>query len=741
MRLLTLLLFVAVVVVRAGAQSAPSVDSKVVLKVSIATNQREFHMGETIPLELSFSSTVKDHYQVNMAQYDRSGRMNYERFEVSPASGAVDPLPTYMGSMGGLTNFKFLTPEPWTTTLNLNEWVRFTQPGDYRIVVSSGRVGARDPSSMSGTSPITVRSNEVALKIVPANPEWQTKILRDAVAILDAHPPAKPQQTEQYTASRRQAMETLRFLGSGDAARELAKRMRGEDSGGLDYVCMLGLISSPEREIARTALEEGLADPDHPIDINFLYALRMINSDPNAPNANWREAQQRVDEELFAALPGKRGKALSISLSTAVNEAWNGDAVPQQTQEKLVSQLISMFDQLPVNEQNSLLSYRWDKIRSPAILPILKRYAQSYHDFPEMRESKAFDSLQLSASALRRWYELDPAGARPAIITEITRPRPRFGAQVLGLLPDETLPEVDFALAEHFTASKDLDGLSHLASLIARYATAAILPQVTEKLDPRIGKWGCVIQNPILAYLLRVSPASARPRIEQAIAARGEEFSACNQELFQEISEIHYDPVIEEFGIKALDDPDAEVAMTAATMLGKFGSPDAESALWRRYASWSAKWTGRESQLDITFGDGLNDKGYQLGLGENLVQALATGKSWLYDKAKLQRLSELSKVKRIHQQQLDRYLKLWEEPAISMSFEHNPEPYPFHAQVAQYEFQSLDALKEKLAQFPSGTKFFLSRPPVESPANDQTLTELRTFISSHVMSLGEKRAN
>lgn len=739
MRPLTLLLFLGIAGVGSYAQSAPPVDPKIVLQVSIATNQREFRIGETIPLQLSFSSTVKDHYQVNMAQYDRSGRMNYEHFEASPADGAVDPLPTYTGGMGGLTNFKYLTPEPWTIKLNLNEWVRFTQPGEYRIVVFSGRVGVRDPSNTFGTSPTTARSNEVGLKIVPANPEWQKEVLRDAVAALDAPAPAKQQQTEQYTASRRQALETLRFLGSGDAARELAKRMRGEDSGGLDYICMLGLISSPERSVPRSALEEALADPDHPIDGNFLYALRMINSDPNAPNANWREAQQRVAEELFAALPGKRGKALSISLSTAVNEAWNGNAVPQQTQEKLVSQLISMFDQLPVNEQNSLLSYRWDKIKSPAMLPILKRYAQSFHDFPEMRDSRAYDSLQLSAGALRHWYELDPAGARPAVITEITRPRPRFDARVLGLLPDETLPEVDFALAEHFATNNDLDGSSHLASLIARYATAAILPQITEKLDPKIGKWACAIQNPILAYLLRVNPATARPRIEQAIAARGEQLTACNQGLFQGISEIHYDPVLEEIGIQSLDDPDPQVAMTAATMLGKFGSSAAESALWRRYASWSTQWTGRESQLDITFGEGLNDKAYQLGLGQNLMQALATGKSWLSDKAKLQRLSELSKVKRI-QQQLDGYLKIWEEPDISISFEHNSGPFPFHALVAQYEFQSLDALKEKLAQFPSGTKFFLSRP-VESTANDQTLAELRTFLSSHGMSLTEKRAN
>src|ERR1700694_5928870 len=140
MRPLMLLLFVGIAVVHTGAQSAPPFDSKVVLQVSIATNQREFHIGETIPLQLSFSSTVKDHYKLNMAQYDRSGRMNYEHFDVSPADGAVDPLPTYTGSMGGLTNFQYLTSEPWTLSLNLNEWVRFTKPGEYRIVVTSNRV-------------------------------------------------------------------------------------------------------------------------------------------------------------------------------------------------------------------------------------------------------------------------------------------------------------------------------------------------------------------------------------------------------------------------------------------------------------------------------------------------------------------------------------------------------------------------------------------------------------------------
>jgi hypothetical protein len=739
MRLLTLLLLMGIAAARTCAQSAPPVDPKVVLTVSLATRQREFHIGETIPLQLLFSSAIKDRYQLNMAQYDRSGRMGYEHFSLSPSEGAVDPLPTYGGGMGGMRTYRFLSPEPATINLNLNEWVRFTQPGEYRLNVLSDRVAIRDPSNAFGASQISARSNEISLNIVPADRAWQKQVFSDAVAALNKPAPSKPEQVEAYATARMQAMQTLRFLGTAGAARELAGRLRGDDPGGLDYVCVLGLIASPERAVARGALEEALIDPEHPITFNFLYALRTVNSDPNGAIASWREDQQRVVEALIAALPAKRGNALLISLSTAVNEAWNGETLPRQTTDKLVTQLVSMFDQLPVNEQNLLLSERWEKIGSAAMLPILKRYAQSYQDFPEMRDSNAYNSLQLSANALQLWYELDPAGARPAIIAEISRPRPRFNARLLGILPDETLPEVDFVLAEHLAASQDLDGRSHLASLIARYATAAILPQVTETLDPKIGKWACAIQEPMLAYVLRINPAEARPRIEQAIAARGEGFSACNHELFQGISEIRYDPVLEEIGIKSLDDPDPQVAMTAATMLGKFGSPAAEAALWQRYASWCARWAGHESQLDITFGDRLDERTYQLGFGNNLMAALATGKSWFSDKTRLQRLS-LTKVKRI-QRQLDDYLKIWDEPVLTISIRHGRPPFAFHAQVAQYEFQSMDALKDKLAQFPSGTKFLLTISPDGSPVGDQTLADLHTFLSNHGMTVaGEKPA-
>jgi hypothetical protein len=741
MRPITLLSLASLFVIPSYAQSAPEVDSNVVLHVSIATDRHEFHVGEAIPLQLSFSSAVTDRYEVNMARYDRSGRMDYEHFSVSPETGAVDPLANYPGGLGGgLTSFQFLTLTPWTITLYLNEWVRFTRSGVYRLTLTSDRVHVRDPENPTGARPVTARSNVITLKIIRSTPAWQDHIFAKTRAVLDQSPPTRPQDLEQYTNSRREALETLRFLGTPEATRELATRMRGERSDGLDFICMLGLISSPEREAARAALAEALADPDHPISSDFISTLRTIHSESDDSGEHPPGNDQHALEALIAALPTKRGKALAVSLATAVNEAWNGAPLSKQTTEELVQQLISMFDLLSQEDQTMLLSAHWDKVAGPAMLPIVRRYAQVYRDFPDMHAADAYESLQLSAWALRRWYDLDPSGARSAVIGEITRPRPRYDARVLGILPDATLPEADSALAQHFVATDDFEGSAHLASLIARYATDAILPQVLEKSDPLIGQSACDIQNPILAYVLRVSPALARPRLEDAIAARGKDFSGCNRELFQVVSNIHYDPLLETLGIHSLEDPDPQVAETAATMLGTFGSAAAESALWKRYTSWSAEWAGRESELNIMFSDqGSGDRIHELGLGQNLVQALATGRSWLLDLNKLQRLSQLTQVKRLREQ-LDRWIESWEGAPLTIAFSHSSAPFRFESRLAQYELHSMDALKAKTSQFPPGTHFFLSTPPSE--ANDEILQELRAFLTSKgLVVAGVKRSD
>ena len=714
----------------AAGQSTPQVDDNVIVEISIDKIQQAFRIGEVIPIKVSFKSQIRNHYELNMAQYDRSGRMSYERFVVSPADGAVDPLPTYTSSMGGMTGSQYLKSEPWVIGLNLNEWIRFERPGEYRLRVFSKRVGIHSPDSYF-PSPVSARSNEIRIEIIAAPPEWQKQRLDEAVKALDAPHPSNPNLIRTDNLSRRKAAETLRFLGTAGAVKEMVKRLREDDPDELRYVYHLGIISSPQREAANSAVDEALADPDRPIDRSFLYVMRAL--DGNFPK-DWKLARRAALERLLGFLPNKRGKALTISLSSVVSEAWDGQELPKELMDRLVNQLIAVFDQLPLNEQNTLLDNRWEKIKSPALVPLLKRRAELFQDFPEMRESKADASLRLSASALVRWYEMDPNGARPAIINEIMRPRPRYDARVLGILPDKTLPEVDAALLEHFLASKDLDASDHLASLIERYASDAIVPQIVEELDRHNGRWGCVIQDPILAYVLRVNPAMAGPRLEKAVAARGEKYSACNQSLFSAVAALHYDPVLEELGIRSLEDPDPEVALSAAGMLGRYGSPAAESALWERYGSWSARWAGHESQLKANSLDGSEEDSYQRALGETLMRALATGQSWLSDKAYLQRLSRLTTVPTIRTK-LEGYLKAWDAPPFTIQIQITS-GY-FLGRVAQYEFQSIDNLKDKLGQFPSGSKFVFKNGPEGSPAVDGSITEVREFLKTHGMVVDE----
>ena len=181
MRFATSFLLLGLLIAAAGCSKSNSAEEGVRLRLALATHQKEFQIGEIIPVKLTFSTAVEKYYVLNEASYSRSGRMAYETFKVTPADGAVDPLRSYFNDSrvhmgGGLTNLRFLTQTAWSIELNLNEWVHFTSPGDYRLIVSSERVEKPDKSVMGGTSPAAATSNQITLKIRAADPEWQQQV-------------------------------------------------------------------------------------------------------------------------------------------------------------------------------------------------------------------------------------------------------------------------------------------------------------------------------------------------------------------------------------------------------------------------------------------------------------------------------------------------------------------------------------------------------------------------------------
>src|SRR5208283_1982961 len=114
-----------------AAQTVPSsFPSNPQLTISTRDNQLSFRMGVIIPLDLAFTSSSPNKYQMDMASYDRSGRLNEDRFVVDPSTGWDDPLQLYFRSYkgfmaGGLRGFKALSPVPTSIHVELNEWIRF----------------------------------------------------------------------------------------------------------------------------------------------------------------------------------------------------------------------------------------------------------------------------------------------------------------------------------------------------------------------------------------------------------------------------------------------------------------------------------------------------------------------------------------------------------------------------------------------------------------------------------------
>jgi hypothetical protein len=326
------------------------------------------------------------------------------------------------------------------------------------------------------------------------------------------------------------------------------------------------------------------------------------------------------------------------------------------------------------------------------MLPLPPKIAARYRDEPVLNEINIWEANNTSAAALRHWWELDPSGARPAVLAEISRPKPRFGVNVIGMLPEKELPEVDHLLADHLLIQDGHDEI--VASLIARYATSAIEPQVAGFLDERIGNWRCDAQAALLAYMLRVDAPVTAPLIERALAPPWQ--TGCYRMLFTEIAQIHNDPILEKLSTKSLlDDDDPEIVGGAASYLRTFGSASTEAQLWARLDSWTHGHP-RKSKTPMS-----TDQAPDESAKDGLIVAIATATAWLADEPKLTRLRTYASTE-TQRSHIEEYLRAWQmspKQILAMGGAFN---------IAQYNLRTISAAIEKVKQFPRGTTFAFS---------------------------------
>jgi hypothetical protein len=669
------------------------------LTIRFASGANRFHVGEIVPLELSFRANGPDVYGIDLRSYDRSGRLDIEQFHVTPAGR--DPLKHYfsLGAFmgGGLGSSRVLSDTPVVMRDELNEWVALDQPGHYSLYVTSTRV-----SRASGQNEhVELQSNSLEFDIDPADSAWLQQKLDGSLSVLDTDSSSDTDKT----AARR----VLRFLDTPASVHALVILL-GTSPPGNRWDAVAGLAGSSHPALVVQELEQQMSAPNIALSSDYLQILaklkfqldhddlppypRKDTDEQKAWNENtssymkgFNELQNRVYDQAAEIVATKVGVARAETLHALLlrpSNPANNDHAPSASVSRV--DVAATFLNLSPTEQWSMLSMSWNRIKDPTMFAPLKKIAeQPDESFPMLRDQ-----------ALRRLYDLDPVQAAPIFLEEMQHPHldnGRFTVKVdtLGLLPDETLPKFDEMLASRIedkqSRTRDLD-----AQLIGRYSTSAILPRVKAVYETNAGRWDCVTEDGFVRYFLRVDSDYGIARLTRAP-------SVCMVVSLPAAVRMHRWSEVEPSIITDLNDPYPYRARQAAEALAKYGSPEAEKALWERMRKFHEQWSERGNELTMRPGmkqDANEAVGFQYGL----VRSIGAAQAWLLTNDEITELENLAlgqereNVKHWH----------WSDVRVNASFVGDT----FLASANQYVETDIASLVAKLAQYPSGTRVSLS---------------------------------
>lgn len=656
-----------------AGQTPSGVDFTLALKDGKTT----FRMGEAVNVEFRFTASVPNRYAVWLLRPVRLTRQaEFDHFTVEPAAGTADPLadgpaePPGGAILGQAPRPAWLTANPQTVGLAVNEWLSIRKPGRYRITAETTRVVALAAQQR----PLPLKSNSIEIEVVAAEPGWAEAQLKQAVATLEIPdpPPAAPgvglgintlgRRVHDQNAD--EAARTLRFLETADAVAPLV-RFFAKGPAAAQAELRAGLYASPYRKEVMAAMEEAIHNPDVAITGPFMDALTGLAKIGTNP-ARTRAADAEYYAKLAEAVNQKHGAALATSLETLV------DRGPQPAPPETGAALAANFHLLPEHSQWTFLTGGWYHIASPSITPLLQSIAQGEGN--------------LRDAALLRLYELDPAAARRIALERIGRldvSRQMYSnRRVLLQLPDKTLPDLDETLAaalEKNTVFADL--------LVARYASAGVAGRLKAWVEQSPAR---LCGSPVLAaYFFRVDAEWAAAAWAKAREEAGTG-PVCLLNLAP-VEDLLMSPGLEQQAIEDASSSNLAVAREGLTLLQWAGSKAVEKPLLEAFAHFHATVKPAEVQ--------------SRGVEQGFVSALLAASRWIpaeetFGEAGADCVSEICR------RQVASARQALQQP-IPIDIGTSPVPFTT-ARVGAISLRSDAQLADRLAQYPRDTQFYLT---------------------------------
>ncbi|MGC2404548.1 MAG: hypothetical protein WA510_32455 [Acidobacteriaceae bacterium] len=740
------------------AQDSPA-DEATDLKVELrsATGSNDFQLGEVIPLEVLISSNTPDRFLEPCKMFwescfgfPRCRFVTLWSFDVTPSTGWTDIGWHSCGATGGPTidvKSSDLTTEPKKYPYTLTNRFRFDSPGKYTVRLSI-TVGLDDETNQIRRSlNSTVKSNslsktaEIVLRITPAGDKWKGTVTEQGLTAWTTKPPVYTNPPSPEYSHYQQEKDALCNLGTPEAALALA----GLLSRGIDVTRCLNINSN--KDVEQAQMSRLLVDPNVGVRPMFFAAYAKLLSQgqekPSPRSAVPPKDVNDVRDTLFASLSKKTPEAMILSLETLLRNPMNGNWVIEGSSYDLndpfppevIAMAAANFDRLSEETQAMLLDSDWDHLRSPLMLPVVRRQAEAGN-----------------GQALLRWLELDRAGATAFMRQEVVRPAPRFSSLYLRL-PDQSLPTQEHQIAANFLTLGAPEELVRAATLLHRYATRATLPTVLPFIDRHLAEWPCGLQIPVLAYLLKVSPGEARPRVEQVLQKVRPPYCP-RGEFFPSLGYVEASPVLDTLAARQLEDG-TPLAADAAEYLKRYGSAAMKPVVWEQVSRWHKKYAESGAELRMKSPTNGQDHPSQFSddwslynLESRLVQAYVNAQGWTLspeDSDSLAKLigddkrkgfactfscgSELSVGPAPGSYYI--YGKFKDPvypPEGRIDYLMPTEPYRYT--IKQYQCANLRALEQKLLQFPAGSTFSVAHTGSLLDGHGDW-TNLTTFLKSH----------
>ncbi|MEW6234258.1 MAG: hypothetical protein AB1656_02625, partial [Candidatus Omnitrophota bacterium] len=564
--------------------------------IQFKDGKQAFNQGEIIPIEWSFSCRLPETYSFQALAYPKRELLD-DKFYVDVEEGVIDPLDIYRRSVisnwgvrGGSAYFKLL--ENFTpVVVDLNDWLRFDKPGHYKVFVVTKSIMCKQLQKVISNlqpNPFIV-SNIIEMDILSPDEKWREGALREAAAVLDS---TSEIRTNGDYEKRMAAARVLRFLGTKESAMEIIRRF-GTVDGLLEREFFYGMISFPNPQFAEAKMREALKAPQQAITYPFIQSLAFLKMlltsyQPIPPYEAGNEEKGKIRQELskkqqdeydriekecwlqlISALPKKEEKARAISLSTVSEHAasrkrYANDPEFSDLWRTFSQDIATVFFSLPTNMQLDLLGQRWRLIAGPAMLPVLRKLCTQPPQAYSLNQS-------VCDMALKRLYQNSPDEGRELILQEIQNPQPRFHMSALGLLPDETLPGVEEAIAKNLYDNWRRGGVGTeaqiLCQLVERFATREVLPTIREIYQSKREQMNCGYKAILIAYFLRWDEDFA----ECAIRKECDEKSiyTCRQSLLSQIAEYRMHPILEKIALEYLYNPDFWLVSDMIAFLGR----------------------------------------------------------------------------------------------------------------------------------------------------------------------------